>query len=63
MKFYLWVKSVWKSIKIAVSEKSPNVEKLEETIAKTFKKLTKLISFAKSWIEKFLSDKFNMLFT
>jgi len=43
-------------------QKSPlNVEELKETIAKAFKKLTGLSSFAKSWIEKFLGDKFKML--
>ncbi|MBO8180988.1 MAG: IS630 family transposase, partial [Archaeoglobus sp.] len=45
-------------------EKSPlNTEELEEAIAKAFKKLTESISFAKSWIEKFLGDKFKMLCT
>ncbi|MHC1572242.1 MAG: IS630 family transposase, partial [Methanosarcinales archaeon] len=36
---------------------------LKETIAETFKKLTKSISSAKNWIEKFLDNKFKMLCT
>ena len=58
------IELVWKSVKRFVSEKSPlNIEELEEAIAKAFKKLTESISFAKSWIEKFLGDKFRMLCT
>lgn len=58
------IENVWKSVKRAVSEISPlNKEKLMETIAKIFKKLTDSISFAKSWIEKFLGNKFNILCT
>ena len=58
------IENVWKSVKRVVSEVSPlNVEELKETIAIAFKKLTKSISFAKGWIEKFLGDKFNMLCT
>ncbi|KUK04388.1 MAG: putative transposase [Methanosarcinales archaeon] len=58
------IENVWKSVKRVVSETSPlNKEELKETIAKAFKKLTKSISFAKSWIEKFLGDKFKMLCT
>jgi len=57
------IENVWKSVKRVISEKSPlNVEELKETIA-NFKKLTESISFAKSWIEKFLGDKFKMLCT
>ena len=56
------IENVWKSVKRAVSERAPlNVEELKETIAEAFKKLTDSISFAKSWIEKFLGDKFRML--
>lgn len=40
-----------------------NVEELKEIIAKAFKKLTESISFAKSWIDKFLGNKFNVLCT
>ena len=58
------IESVWKSVKRVISEKSPlNVEELKEAIAKTFKKLTESLSFAKSWIEEFLGGKFNMLCT
>ncbi len=58
------IENVWKSVKRAVSEKSPlNTEELEEAIAKAFKKLAESISFAKRWIEKFLGDKFKMLCT
>jgi len=58
------IENVWKSVKRVISEKSTlNVEGLKETVAKAFKKLTESISFAKSWIEKFLSDKFKMLCT
>ena len=58
------IENVWKSVKRVISEKSPlNVEELKEAIAKAFKKLTESISFAKSWIEKFLGDKFKMLCT
>ena len=58
------IENVWKSVKRVISEKSPlNAEELKETIAKAFKKLTESISFAKSWIEKFLGDKFRMLCT
>ena len=58
------IENVWKSVKRVVSEKSPlNTEELEEAIARAFKKLTESISFAKSWIEKFLGDKFKMLCT
>ncbi len=58
------IENVWKSVKRAVSEKSPlNTEELKEAIAKAFKKLAESISFAKSWIEKFLGDKFKMLCT
>ena len=58
------IESVWKSVKRVISEKSPlNVEELKEAIAKTFKKLTESLSFAKSWIEEFLGDRFNMLCT
>ncbi len=58
------IENVWKSVKRVISETSPlNVEGLKETIAKAFKKLTESISFAKSWIEKFLGDKFRMLCT
>ena len=58
------IENVWKSVKRAVSEKSPlNVEGLKEAIAKAFKKLTESISFAKRWIEEFLGDKFKMLCT
>ena len=58
------IENVWKSVKRVISEESPlNVEELKEAIAKTFKKLTELLSFAKSWIEEFLGDKFNMLCT
>ncbi|MHC1572291.1 MAG: IS630 family transposase, partial [Methanosarcinales archaeon] len=47
-----------------VSERSPlNMEELKETIAKAFKKLTKSISSAKNWIEKFIDNKFKMLCT
>jgi len=56
------IENVWKSVKSAVSERSPlNVEELKEVIAEIFKKLTESISFAKRWIEKFLGDKFKML--
>ncbi|OFV65605.1 MAG: transposase [Candidatus Syntrophoarchaeum butanivorans] len=58
------IENVWKSVKRAVSERSPlNVKELKEAIAEAFKKLTESISFAKSWIEKFLGDKFMMLCT
>ena len=58
------IENVWKSVKRFVSEISLlNIEELKETIAKAFKKLTESISFAKSWIEKFLGDKFKMLCT
>ena len=58
------IENVWKSVKRVVSEKSPlDVKELKKTIAKAFKKLTKSISFAKSWIKKFLGDKFKMLCT
>jgi len=58
------IENVWKSVKRVISETSPlNVEGLKETIAKAFKKLTESTSFAKSWIEKFLDDKFKMLCT
>ncbi|OFV65503.1 MAG: Transposase-like protein [Candidatus Syntrophoarchaeum butanivorans] len=39
------------------------MKELKEAIAEAFKKLTESISFAKSWIEKFLGDKFMMLCT
>jgi len=39
------------------------VEALKEVIAEIFKKLTESISFAKRWIEKFLGDKFKMLYS
>jgi len=56
------IENVWKSVKRAVSERSPlNVEELKEAIVKLSKKLTESISFAKRWIEKFLGDKFRML--
>jgi len=52
------IENIWKSVKRVISEMSPlNVEGLKETIAKAFKKLTESISFAKSWIERFLSNK------
>lgn len=58
------IENVWKSVKRFVSENSPlNVEELKETIAKAFRKLTEPISFAKNWIEKFLGDKFKVLYT
>jgi len=58
------IENVWKSVKRVVSEKSPlNIEELKETIAITFKKLTESMSFAKSWIDKFLGNKFKMLCT
>ncbi len=58
------IENIWKSVKRYVSEKSPlNVEELKETIAKAFRKLTESTSFAKSWIEKFLRNKFKMLCT
>jgi transposase len=58
------IENIWKSVKRIVSEESPlNVEELKETIAKAFKMLTESISFAKSWIEKFLGNKFKMLCT
>jgi len=58
------IENVWKSVKRAVSEKSPlSIEEVKETIAKAFKNLTESISFAKSWIEKFLDSKFKMLCT
>ncbi|HEC56670.1 MAG TPA: hypothetical protein ENI32_02115 [Candidatus Syntrophoarchaeum butanivorans] len=39
----------------AVSEIFPlSIEEVKEIIAKTFKNLTESMSFAKSWIEKFL---------
>jgi len=42
------IENVWKSVKRAVSEKSPlNIKELKETIAKTFKKITKSIILAK----------------
>jgi len=40
-----------------------SIEELKETIAIAFKKLTESISFAKSWIDKFLGNKFKMLCT
>ena len=58
------IENVWKSVKRAVSERSPlNMEELKEAIAEAFKKLTESISFAKNWIEKFLDNKFKMLCT
>jgi putative transposase len=58
------IENVWKSVKRVVSEVSPlNVEELKETIANAFRKVTRSISFAKGWIEKFLGDKFKMLCT
>ena len=58
------IENIWKSVKRAVSERSPlNMEELKETIAKAFKKLTKSISSAKNWTEKFLDNKFKMLCT
>ena len=58
------IENTWKSVKRAISEKTPlNMEELKETIAKTFKKLTKSISSAKNWIEKFLDNKSKMLCT
>ncbi|QEF94381.1 MULTISPECIES: IS630 family transposase [Methanothermobacter] len=58
------IENVWKSVKRVVSEVSPlNVEELKETISKAFRKLTRSTSFAKDWIEKFLGDKFRMLYT
>ena len=40
-----------------------NVEELKEAIAEAFKKVAGSLSFAKSWIEKFLGDKFMVLCT
>ena len=58
------IENVWKSVKRVISEKSPlNVEELKEAIAKAFKNLTESTSFAKSWIERFLGDRFKMLCT
>ena len=58
------IKNIWKNVKRAISEKTPlNMEELKETIAKTFKKLTKSITLAKNWIEKFMDNKFKMLCT
>ena len=58
------IENIWKNVKRAVSEKTPlNMEELKETIAKAFKKLTKSISSAKNWIEKFLDNKSKMLCT
>ncbi|CAD7769806.1 DDE superfamily endonuclease [Candidatus Methanoperedenaceae archaeon GB37] len=58
------IENIWKSVKRAVSEKTPlNMEELNEAIAKAFKKLTKSISSAKNWIEKFLDNKFKILCT
>lgn len=58
------IESIWKNAKKHISEESRlNLEELKETIAKAFRKLTESISFAKGWIEKFLNDKFNMLYT
>ena len=58
------IENIWKGVKRFVSENSPlNVEELKKIVAKAFKKLTGSISFAKSWIEKFLEDKFNTLCT
>ena len=46
------IENIWKSIKRAVSERSPlNVEELKETIAEAFKKLTKSISYAKTGLK------------
>lgn len=58
------IENIWKSVKRYVSEVSLlNLEELKDTIAKAFKKLTESISFARGWIEKFLNDKFKMLYT
>ena len=40
-----------------------NVKELKEAIAEAFKKVAGSLSFAKSWIEKFLGDKFRRLCT
>ncbi|CAD7769390.1 MAG: DDE superfamily endonuclease [Candidatus Methanoperedenaceae archaeon GB50] len=46
------IENIWKSVKRAVSERSPlNMEELKETIAKAFKKLTKSISSAKTGLK------------
>ncbi|MBW9221994.1 IS630 family transposase [Methanothermococcus sp. SCGC AD-155-C09] len=44
------IEYVWKSVKRYISEESPlNIKKLKEIISKSFKKLTKSISFAGSY--------------
>jgi len=56
------IEFVWKSVKRIVSEISPlNTEVLKDVIAKAFRKLTESTSFAESWIEKFLKNKFKVL--
>jgi len=56
------IEYVWKSVKRYISEESPlNIKKLKEIISRSFKKLTKSISFAGSWIDKFLGDEFREL--
>ncbi len=58
------IENVWKSVKRVVSEISTlNVEELKKTITEAFRKITESKSFAKSWIEKFLSDKFKTFCT
>ena len=50
-----------KVLKDRISEESPlNIKKLKEIISKSFKKLTKSISFA-GVIDKFLGDEFREL--
>lgn len=56
------IEYIWKSLKRAISpEFITSVTYFEEIIKKTFMYLTKNISFAKSWIVKFLPKKFNLL--
>ena len=49
------IEFIWKSIKRVISIVFvENVEALKKIIERTFYKLAKSLSFAKSWIEKFI---------
>ena len=49
------IEFVWKSIKRAISTLFvDNIEVLRKIIERTFSRLAESLSFAKSWIEKFI---------
>ena len=51
------IEFIWKSVKRVVSITFvKNVEDLREIIEKAFRSLAKRLSFAKSWIRKFVSS-------